>query len=131
MSLEVIYGEYKKPQVATQYPIDIWDISDVGKDHMYSHLRKVVAVSCFKEGVDSKRAVEAITIETIATGAIDGNTVMWVGCDIEGKKRRVLINTPQLKSFEPYFIDGKIIDRAMAVLSPWGQWGFYRLEEGQ
>lgn len=124
MSLEVTYGEYKKPQVGVEYQADVWDIAPPAKSHMFPHLRKVVAVSCFKGGTDPKRAMDTIAIEFVATGCIDGNTVMWVECTVDGVSRRILVNTPQLKTFEPYFVDGKVIDSVSAELSGQGDWTF-------
>lgn len=128
MSLEVTYGEYKKPQVGVKYQADIWDIATPAKSHMFPHLRKVVAVSCFKDGTDPKRAMDTIAIEFVATGRIDGNTVMWVECTVDGVSRRILVNTPQLKTFEPYFVDGNIIGSVSTELSEWGTWTFSDLE---
>ncbi len=125
MSLEVTYGEYKKPQVGVKYPASVWEIASPSKTHMFRHLRKVVAVSCFKGGTNAKQAMDVIAIKRIATGAIDGNTVMWVEYTIDGIYRRVLVNTPQLKTFEPYFIDGKVTAEVTATLSPEGIWVFY------
>ncbi len=129
MSLEVTYGEYKKPQVGVKYPVLIWEISDAAKQYMFDHLRKVVAVTCFKNTDDAKRALDVIVIDNVATGEIDGNTVLWVNCSVDGVYRRILVNTPQLKTFEPYFIDGKVTVEATALLSPSGTWGFYNLED--
>lgn len=129
MSLEVTYGEYKKPQIGVKYPVSVWEIAGPSKTHMFRHLRKVVAVSCFKGGTNAKRAMDVIVIDNVATGEIDGNTVLWVNCSIDGVYRRILVNTPQLKTFEPYFIDGKVTMEATALLSPSGTWGFYNLED--
>jgi len=110
MSLTVSYFESVKPKNATDYPVDFHALVTQSDSYIKEHLSKVIVNSCVAPAL-RKKMDGKLLITDIGSGKIEKNTVLWVGVLFEGTdiKKWVLINTPQLKTFEPYFVDSLII----------------------